>query len=117
MPRLTWRVRTAAAGGGPLYAVFLSSVFFPTRPGSYVPVVFVPGLFGSVYAELYTDVLSQLASHGYIVVGVDLKWPIEDEHDGAAVGDGPERTLKAINYVSQAANIRGGTVQAYTIEA
>ena len=57
-------------------AIFCSLVFFPTEPGSYVPMVFVPGVHGAVYTELYTDVLTQLATHGYIVVGLDLKWPI-----------------------------------------
>ena len=33
------------------------------------------GLYGVIFAEWYSDVLSMLASHGLIVVGVDLFWP------------------------------------------
>ena len=80
--------------------IFCSLVFFPTEPGSYVPMVFVPGVHGAVYTELYTDVLTQLATHGYIVVGLDLKWPIEDWKNYGGVIKDPEKMLKVINYVS-----------------
>uniref|UniRef100_A0A1X7UK92 Lysosomal dipeptide transporter MFSD1 n=1 Tax=Amphimedon queenslandica TaxID=400682 RepID=A0A1X7UK92_AMPQE len=60
-----------------LYVAVMSviSVYYPTVPGSYVPLVFVPGLFGWVYEELYSDVLHRITSHGYILVGVDLHYP------------------------------------------
>lgn len=52
---------------------------------SYVPIVFVPGLFGVIYAEWYSDVFKQMAAHGYIVIGVDTVYPAEplsDSHKG-----------------------------------
>ena len=50
-------------------------MYYPVAAGTYAPVVFVPGLYGVIFAEWYSDVLSMLASHGLIVVGVDLFWP------------------------------------------
>lgn len=54
--------------------------YFPTSKGLYVPVVFVPGLYGAIYAEWYSDVLSKVASHGFIVIGVDPFWPASHVH-------------------------------------
>ena len=50
-------------------------MYYPVAAGTYAPVVFVPGLYGLIFAEWYSDVLSMLASHGLIIVGVDLFWP------------------------------------------
>lgn len=52
------------------------AVFFPTTPGTYAPVLFVPGVFTFVVTELYSTVLAHFASYGYIVFGVDLFWPL-----------------------------------------
>lgn len=40
-----------------------------------MPLVFVGGLNGIVYAEFYTDLLNYVASHGYLIVSFDLGWP------------------------------------------
>ena len=54
-------------------------VFYPTRPGSYVPIVFVPVFIRAIlYTEFYTTVLANLAGYGYIVAGMDLFWPVVD---------------------------------------
>ena len=55
-------------------------MFFPAARGAYVPVLFIPGVFGAVYTEWYSTVLTNLASHGVIVAGVDVWWPLL-EHD------------------------------------
>ena len=56
-----------------------AAVFFPTTPGTYAPVLFVPGVFTLVATELYSTVLAHFASYGYIVFGVDLFWPLAGE--------------------------------------
>ena len=55
------------------------AVFFPACPGTYVPVFFIPGVFGAIYTEWYSTVLSHLASYGVIVAGVDVQWPLLDD--------------------------------------
>lgn len=37
--------------------------------------MFVPGFYGLIYAEWYSNVFKQIAAHGYIVVGVDMEYP------------------------------------------
>lgn len=53
-------------------------MFFPTFAGTYIPVLFIPGVFGAIYTEWYSTVLSNLASYGVIVAGVDVQWPLLD---------------------------------------
>lgn len=53
-------------------------MFFPAVPGTYAPVLFIPGIFGAVYTEWYSTVLTHLASYGVIVAGVDVQWPLLD---------------------------------------
>ena len=53
-------------------------MFFPTLAGTYIPVLFVPGVFGAIYTEWYSTVLSNLASYGVVVAGVDVQWPLLD---------------------------------------
>ena len=50
-------------------------MFFPVQAGDYPPVFFVGGLDGLIPSDMYTDVLSQLASHGFVVFGVDPRFP------------------------------------------
>lgn len=60
------------------YFVFLTlAVFYPSVPGAYAPILFVPGLFGAVYTELYATVLANFAGYGFIVAGVDVQWPAQ----------------------------------------
>lgn len=57
--------------------------------------MFVPGLYGVIYAEWYSDVFKQIASHGYIVAGVDLDYPALSQ----LVAGEPEKMIKVINWV------------------
>ena len=51
-------------------------MFYPTAAGQYAPVLFVPGVFGAVYTELYATVLANFAGYGFIIAGVDVQWPL-----------------------------------------
>lgn len=50
-------------------------VYYPLEPGEYVPIVFIPGLQGTVPPDFYSDTLKHLASHGYVVVSMDTVLP------------------------------------------
>lgn len=47
--------------------------------GDYPVVIFLGGLNTYVLSELYTVVLSSIASHGFFVFGVDYQFPVYDE--------------------------------------
>ena len=88
--------------------VCMQPVTYPGVPGVYVPLVFVPGLNGIVYAEFYTDVLNYIASHGYIVVSFDLGWPgvasarrASFGGQNASAGEEPELLFEALHWVSR----------------
>ena len=59
-----------------LMCLLTHAVFYPSVPGEYAPVLFVPGVFGAVYTELYATVLANFAGYGFIVAGVDVQWPL-----------------------------------------
>ena len=40
-----------------------------------MPLVFIPGLEGTVRPDYYSDTLEHLASHGYVVVAMDTILP------------------------------------------
>ena len=73
----------------------MSTVFYPAVPGTYVPVLFVPGVFGAIYTEWYSTVLTHLASYGVIVAGVDVQWPLLHDMGLGATGEWRDRVLKA----------------------
>lgn len=50
--------------------------FFPLEVGDYPVVFFLGGLNTYVLAELYSTVLSDIASHGFFVFGVDYEFPV-----------------------------------------
>jgi len=50
-------------------------VYYPLEAGEYVPIVFIPGLWGTVPGDVYSDTLRHLASHGYVVVTMDTVLP------------------------------------------
>ncbi|XP_067675645.1 cutinase 1-like [Haliotis asinina] len=56
----------------PLHA----KVFAPAVKGDYSAVFFVGGLNGYVPVEAYQIVQQKIASHGFVVIGVDYKYPI-----------------------------------------
>ncbi len=79
-------------------------MFHPTAPGTYVPIIFLPGLFTVVYAEAYATVLSNFASYGYIVAGIDLFWPVEPARETVGLEParetvGPETVFEVIQWV------------------
>ena len=51
---------------------------YPIEPGEYTPILFIPGLNGVVYPEVYSTVSARIASFGYVLIEVDLYWPVED---------------------------------------
>ena len=73
------------------------TVFYPTAPGTYTPIFFVPGLFGAVYTELYADVLANTAGYGFIIAGVDVQWPALTETPHKQQGDPYSFTKWALN--------------------
>lgn len=50
-------------------------MFYPVKAGSYTPVLFISGLYGSVYPSFYSTAISNLASYGYVVASIDPYWP------------------------------------------
>ena len=61
---------------------------------------------------MYSDVLTQLSSHGYIVIGLDLDWPAATlnstndkltavDHNGLQLNEEPVKIYKAIEWVSR----------------
>ena len=75
---------------------------YPTVPGEYVPLLFVPGLNGVVYPEVYSTVTTRLASYGYLLASVDLYWPVmRDTHESREdVGRNAELAFKVLQWVS-----------------
>ena len=54
---------------------FYLIVYYPLEAGEYIPIVFIPGLQGTVPPDFYSDTLEHLASHGYVVVAMDTVLP------------------------------------------
>ena len=80
--------------------ISISAVFYPTDPGSYAPVVFVPGFDGVVYAEWYSVAMNNLAGYGYVIAGVDLFWPVMDKASKLyGINDPPETVFEVIQWV------------------
>jgi hypothetical protein len=53
--------------------------FFPLEVDEYPVVFFLGGLNTYVIAEFYSTVLSDIASHGFFVFGVDYEFPVYDD--------------------------------------
>lgn len=47
------------------------AVYTPVAKGTYIPIVFVGGMYGLVGSTLYSDLLIEIATHGHIVYGMD----------------------------------------------
>lgn len=58
------------------HTIFIA-VFYPSVPGVYVPLLFIPGFDGAVYPEFYSTVTADVALYGYIVSVMNLYWPTE----------------------------------------
>ncbi|XP_066296439.1 cutinase 1-like isoform X1 [Branchiostoma lanceolatum] len=52
-------------------APMLTKVYYPTRIDTYAVLFFTGGYQGDIPSELYSDVLVRVASHGFVVIGVD----------------------------------------------
>ena len=71
-----------------LYPLWCPAVFYPSTPGRYTPLLFIPGFNGAVYPSFYSVVSTNLASYGYVVASIDLYWPTDRREVGRAVWDG-----------------------------
>ncbi|KAK3086072.1 hypothetical protein FSP39_013067, partial [Pinctada imbricata] len=67
-----------------------SKAWFPLDPGSYPVIYFIGGLGGYVQVELYSTVAYDIATHGFFVLGVDYKFPLESGHFTASKGLGED---------------------------
>ncbi|XP_071175016.1 uncharacterized protein [Mytilus edulis] len=65
---------TKTAQKSPLH----TKVYFPQEAGTYPVVVFIGGLNGYILVELYETVLYRIASHGFIVFGIDYRFPADN---------------------------------------
>ncbi|XP_078697489.1 uncharacterized protein LOC144925383 isoform X1 [Branchiostoma floridae x Branchiostoma belcheri] len=52
-------------------APMLTKVYYPTRIDTYAVLFFTGGYQGDIPSELYSDVLVRVASHGFVVIGID----------------------------------------------
>ena len=77
-------------------------VYYPTTPGTYVPILFVPGLNGIVFPEFYSTVMANFASYGYIIAGIDPYYPAVDEPTSRNYVEKslPEETFELLRWVS-----------------
>lgn len=82
-------------------------MYFPVQNGTYIPLIFISGLDGFLYIDMYSNVLTQLATHGYIVIGINLGYPAATASSSTERGKGdwyqiteePARIYKAIEWV------------------
>ncbi|KAK0059077.1 chlorophyllase-1 [Biomphalaria pfeifferi] len=52
-----------------------STVYFPKSTGLFSPILFIGGMYGWASSGYYSILLTELASRGYIVVGLDRYYP------------------------------------------
>ena len=60
------------------HCTLVTKVYYPSTPGMYIPIFFIPGLNGVVFPEFYSTVLANFAAFGYIVAGIDPFYPAVD---------------------------------------
>ncbi|CAL1543228.1 unnamed protein product [Lymnaea stagnalis] len=58
---------TPKVDGIPLH----TTVYHPQAQGTFPPIVFIGGMYGYMFAEAYSTFMADLASHGYIILGID----------------------------------------------
>ncbi|XP_005111178.1 uncharacterized protein LOC101859053 [Aplysia californica] len=59
-----------------------TTVYYPVAGGSFSPIYFIGGFGGVQPAETYSELLSKIASNGYVVMGIDrfsLSGDLENE--------------------------------------
>ncbi|CAH1240368.1 Hypp5994 [Branchiostoma lanceolatum] len=89
-------------------APLLTKVYYPKKIDTYAVLFFTGGLLGEIPAESYSDVLKAIASHGFVVIGVDYL-PLaavsknERDSDGiqGQVGDQTKKYLAELQWVTQ----------------
>ena len=84
--------------------VFHSTVYYPTTPGTYVPILFIPGLNGVVFPEFYSTVMANFAGYGYIIAAIDPYYPAVDvstpQRNKYIERSLPEETFELLRWVS-----------------
>lgn len=68
---------TKKENGSPLSSL----VTFPATPGNYSVYFFIPGLNGAIFSAVYSDYLSDVGTHGFIVISTDLVFIVDDKVD------------------------------------
>ena len=83
-----------------LISIILLTVYYPTSPGMYVPILFVPGLNGVVFPEFYSTVMANFAAYGYVIAGIDPYYPaLAADAREEIVKSIPEETFKVLKWV------------------
>ena len=81
------------------------TVYFPSSPGTYVPILFISGLNGVVFPEFYSTVLANFAAYGYIIAGIDPYYPVLASIDDSVQADIekslPEKTFELLKWVRE----------------
>ena len=81
------------------------TVYFPSSPGTYVPILFISGLNGVVFPEFYSTVLANFAAYGYIIAGIDPYYPVLASIDDSVRADIekslPEKTFELLKWVRE----------------
>ncbi|XP_019637374.1 PREDICTED: uncharacterized protein LOC109479797 [Branchiostoma belcheri] len=83
-------------------APLLTKVYYPNKIDTYAVLFFTGGLLGYIPVESYSIVLKAVASHGFVVVGVDYL-PLADERDRTPgqVGSQTKKYLEELQWVTQ----------------
>ena len=56
-------------------------MYYPTKPGSYPPLIFLGGFYDVMGTKFYHTFLNEIAQHGYMVFGIDMfPWKGEANH-------------------------------------
>lgn len=61
-----------------VFTSILFTAYFPQDVGTYPVVLFLGGWNGYILVEFYETVLYRIASHGFIVFGIDNHFPVEN---------------------------------------
>ena len=66
----------------------------------YVPILFIPGLNGVAYPELYSTAMANFAAYGYIIAGIDPYYPaLVADTQAEIIKRLPEETFKLLKWV------------------
>eukprot|EP00058_Branchiostoma_floridae_P025323 XP_002610813.1 hypothetical protein BRAFLDRAFT_127482 [Branchiostoma floridae] len=88
-------------------APLLTKVYYPKKIDTYAVLFFTGGLLGYIPVESYSIVLKAIASHGFVVVGVDylpfstVPSTYERDRDQRKVGDQTKKYLEELQWVTQ----------------